>query len=274
VYEEISYEKHGAAAVVTLNRPPTLNALTGRMQAELRHAIGQSERDPDIFGIVLTGAGRGFCSGVDMGWLAEMSAAGRRTGTSYPHLEATPGDPSLGENFAAGYTYFLTVRKPIIAAINGAAAGLGMSITLFCDLRFGCPETKFVTSFSARGLVAEHGQSWMLPRLIGPSRALDLFFSSRKVGADEAYAMGLLDRVVETEQLLDEACAYLDTLSTSTAQYSLMMMKRQVYRHLNAELGPAMSETQHWMDESLAREDFKEGVASFQESRTPRFSPI
>jgi len=180
----------------------------------------------------------------------------------------------MGEDFTSGFTYLMTIRKPVIAAVNGACAGLGMSIALLCDLRFCADSAKFVTSFSQRGLVAEHGQSWILPRVIGPSRALDLLWSSRRVLADEALQIGLVDRVYGADEVLSRAIEYVQQLADSAAPVSLQVMKRQIYRHMNMSLGDAMAESTQLMDESLLRDDFKEGVASFMEKRPPAFSKI
>lgn len=273
-YEEIIYEVDGPVATITLNRPDTLNALTDRTQAEVRHALEQSERNGDVIGNVITGAGRGFCSGVDMNALGAMSEAGKRVGTSHDELAADPGNPDNDPNYKSSPTYFLGLRKPLIAAINGACAGLGFSWATFCDLRFADRNAKFVSSFSPRGLIAEHGTSWMLPRLIGPANALDIFWSSRKFDGEEAYRLGYANRLCEPGESVADAQAYLREIAGTGAPNSIMMMKRQVYKHLNAELGPAMAESTVWMDESLARDDFKEGVASFVERRPPNFAPI
>ena len=273
-YEEIIYEVDGAVATITLNRPDTLNALTDRTQAEVRHALEQSEQNGDVIGNVVTGAGRGFCSGVDMNALGAMSEAGKRVGTSHDELAADPGNPDDDDNYKSSPTYFLGLRKPLIAAINGACAGLGFSWATFCDLRFVDRNAKFVTSFSPRGLIAEHGTSWMLPRLIGPANALDIFWSSRKFDGEEAYRLGYANRLCEPGEAVADAQAYLREIAGTGAPNSIMMMKRQVYKHLNRELGAAMAESTVWMDESLARDDFKEGVASFVERRPPNFAPI
>lgn len=273
-YEEIIYEVDGAVATITLNRPDTLNALTDRTQAEVRHALEQSEQNGDVIGNVITGAGRGFCSGVDMNALGAMSEAGKRVGTSHDELAADPGNPDDDANYKSSPTYFLGLRKPLIAAINGACAGLGFSWATFCDLRFVDRNAKFVTSFSPRGLIAEHGTSWMLPRLIGPANALDIFWSSRKFDGEEAYRLGYANRLCEPGEAVADAQAYLRKIAGTGAPNSIMMMKRQVYKHLNRELGAAMAESTVWMDESLARDDFKEGVASFVERRPPNFAPI
>ena len=274
MYEEIIYDVADGVAVITMNRPETLNALTDRTQAEIRHALDQSERTGDIVGTVLTGAGRGFCSGVDMNALGAMSEAGRRLGAAHADLAADPGNPDKDPNYEIGATYFLGLRKPLIAAINGACAGLGFSYAVFCDLRFVDRTARFATAFSQRGLIAEHGTSWMLPRLIGPANALDILWTGRKFDGEEAGRIGLANRVSEPGECVNDARAYLREIADVAAPNSLMMMKRQIYRHLNAELRTAMEESNAWMDASLARGDFKEGVASFVERRAPKFAPI
>ena len=274
MYEEIIYQVEDGVAVLTMNRPDTLNALTDRTQAEMRHALDQSERNEAVVGTVLTGAGRGFCSGVDMNALGAMSEAGRRLGAVHEDLAADPGNPDKDPNFEIGATYLLGLRKPLIAAINGACAGLGFSYAVFCDLRFVDRTARFVTAFSQRGLIAEHGVSWMLPRLIGPANALDILWSGRRFEGEEAGRIGLANRVCEPGECVDDAVAYLREIGEVAAPNSLMMMKRQIYRHLNTELRRAMEESNAWMDDSLARGDFKEGVASFVERRPPKFAPV
>ena len=274
VYEEILYEIDGSVATITINRPKTLNALTDLTQAEIRHALDVSEKTMEIVGTVITGAGRGFCSGVDMGALSDMSKAGNLQKKSHQHLATQPGNPEKDPNFSSSPTYFLGLRKPLIAAINGACAGLGFSYATFCDMRFVDKQARFVTSFGPRGLIAEHGTSWMLPRLIGPSNALDLFWSSRKVDAEEAFRMGYANRLCEAGQSVLDAQNYLRAIAKTSAPISIMMMKKQVYRHLNQELGDAMRESNAWMAESVARQDFKEGIASFVQKRPPKFQKL
>ena len=273
MYEEILYEVDGPAAVITMNRPSSLNAFTQLMLAEIRHALGAAEKDEGVVGIVLTGAGRGFCAGMDMNALGEMTTGGRRS-SAFPHLASDPGNPDGDPNFQQALTYLLGIRKPLIAAVGGAAAGMGLCYALFSDLRFVGPRAKLTTSFATLGLVAEHGASWILPRLVGPSRALDLLWTSKRVDGEEAYRLGLADRLCEEGACVADAKAYIGELAKSAAPISLMMMKRQVYKHLNAELGPAMEETNRWMDESLQRDDFGEGVRSFVEKRAPQFATL
>ncbi len=271
VYQEISYAVTDPVARITMQRPERLNALTTRMLAEMRHAFAAAEQDERVVGIVLTGAGRGFCAGMDIAALDAISAAGRVSREGPPELAASPGDPALGDNFAATYSYLLALRKPVIAAINGACAGLGFCFALMSDLRFVERDARFSTAFSRRGLVAEHGMSWLLPRVIGPSRALDLLWSARKFDGVEAERIGLADRLCDAGTSVETACAYIADLAAHTSPTSLRVIKQQVYRHLMMPLGPAMVETERLMNESLERADFREGVRSFVEQRPPVF---
>jgi enoyl-CoA hydratase/carnithine racemase len=274
MYQDINYDVRGPVAIITMNRPDALNAFTGRMLAEIRHALATAERDPEVVGMVLTGAGRGFCAGMDMNALNQMSSGADEGADDLSELAASPGDPDMGENFQTTYSYLLSVRKPLLAAINGACAGLGFAVAMLCDMRFVEQNAKFSTAFSQRGLIAEHGISWILPRLIGPSRALDLLWSARKFDGVEAERLGLADRLVEDGASLDAALAYIEDLAATAAPKSLMVMKQQVYRHLNMPLGEAMKETNALMAESLSRSDFREGVRSFIEKRPPAFDRL
>lgn len=274
MYQDINYDVRAPVAIITMNRPDALNAFTGRMLAEIRHALATAERDTDVVGMVLTGAGRGFCAGMDMNALNQMSSGSDEGGDDLSALAASPGDPEMGENFEVTYSYLLSVRKPLLAAINGPCAGLGFAVAMLCDMRFVEQGAKFSTAFSQRGLIAEHGISWILPRLIGPSRALDVLWSARKFDGVEAERLGLADRLVEDGASLDAAIAYVEDLAASAAPNSLMVMKQQVYRHLNMPLGEAMKETNALMAESLSRSDFREGVRSFIEKRPPEFARL
>jgi enoyl-CoA hydratase/carnithine racemase len=276
MYDEILYEVKDPVATIQFNRPDRLNAFTYRTLEELRHALAEAEADDRVVGIVITGSGRGFSAGMDMDSLANTAAgrSGDAAPESRPSLEAAPGDESMGPDFQVTWGYLLSIRKPLIAAVNGPCAGLGFVIAMLCDLRFASEKARFTTSFSQRGLVAEHGISWVLPRLIGSSRALDLLWSARKFEAAEAERLGVVDRVVAPERLLPEARGYIENLAESCSPTAIMLMKQQVYRHLMQPLGPAMEESNRLMAESLKRADFKEGVESFVEKRLPRFGRI
>ena len=273
MYQDIDYAVEDPVAVITMNRPDKLNAFTNRMLAEIRHALAAAEQDDNVVGIVLTGAGRGFCAGMDMGSLDNLSSgSGEREDLSA--LEANPGDPEMGADFQVTFSYLLSIRKPLIAAVNGACAGLGFCFALLADMRFVERQAKFSTAFSQRGLIAEHGASWLLPRLIGSGRALDILWSARKFDGVEADRLGLAERLCDTGTSLAEASNFITELAASASPTSLKVMKAQVYRHLNASLGDAMQETNTWMAESLVRKDFKEGVRSFIEKRPPEFARV
>ncbi|MEN3974499.1 enoyl-CoA hydratase-related protein [Emcibacter sp. SYSU 3D8] len=276
MYQEILYSVTGPVAEIRFNRPDRLNALTRRMLTEMKHAVAAAEQDEAVIGIVITGEGRGFCAGMDMQALSALGASGgtgNRVDEDYG-LAAQPGDPAMGEEFLKGHSYLMAVRKPIIAAVNGPCAGLGFVLAMLCDLRFMGEEAVVTASFSQRGLVAEYGVSWILPRLIGVSKTLDLLWTSRKIKAAEAMEMGLVDKVFPAADVAAQAHAYINELSANAAPYSLMMMKRQVYRHLAMPLGEAVAETTQWIAESTARDDFKEGVNAYMERRPPQFSRI
>jgi enoyl-CoA hydratase/carnithine racemase len=273
MYKEITYDVRDPVAVITMNRPEALNAFTNRMLAEIRHALAAAEQDPAVVGIVLTGAGRGFCAGMDMNALNAMSSGGSAR-EDLSALEAEPGDKSLGENFQVSFTYVMSIRKPLIAAVNGACAGLGFVFALLADMRFVEKQARFSTAFSQRGLIAEHGASWILPRLIGSGRALDILWSGRRFDGVEAEKLGIAERLVETGESLQAAIDYITEISKVASPTSLRVMKAQVYRHLNMQLGESLTESNAWMADSLRRDDFKEGVRSFLEKRPPQFKRI
>jgi len=272
-YQDIRYEVQDPVAIITMNRPDRLNAFTNRMLAEVRHAFAAAENDPAVVGIVLTGAGRGFCAGMDMGALDNM-AAGSGAREDLSAFTADPGDPAMGDQFGVAFSYLLSVRKPIIAAVNGACAGLGFVFALLADMRFVEKQAKFTTAFAQRGLIAEHGASWILPRLIGSGKALDLLWSARKFDGVEADRLGLAERLCETRESLTTAVDYIRELAATVSPTSLRVMKAQVYRHLNMPLGDSLRESNTWMDESLKRDDFREGVRSFLERRPPTFRRV
>jgi enoyl-CoA hydratase/carnithine racemase len=272
MYQQIRYEVSDPVATITLDRPRVLNAWTNRMGAEVRHALAAAEADTRVVGIVITGAGRGFCSGADLKTLQGISEGER--GEQVPaELAAEPGDPSL-EDFRGTYTYVLSLRKPVIAAINGPTAGMAVPIVLACDLRFASDRASFTTAFSRRGLVAEWGIAWLLPRIVGPAHALDLLFSARKVDAEEACRMGLVNRVLPHDELVPFASEYVEELAASCSPTSMAIMKRQVYEQLSAQLGPAEREAVTLMLASFDRPDFREGVMSFLEKRPPKFQRL
>ena len=276
MYEQITLEIEDPVAVITLDRPHKLNPITNRMRRELRHAIAEAEHSSQVVGIIITGAGRAFSAGADMEELQVIEATGSiaAAGTTDGFPDATPGDPALGGDFQEGLAYLMGVRKPIIAAINGPCAGFGFSLTTFCDLRFASNRALIIPAFSSLGLVAEHGTSWILPRLIGPSRTLDLLWTGERLAPDEALRIGLIDRIFEHEELLEKTKAYVRRLAETASPGSLQQMKQMIYRHLMLPLGEAMRDTNHLMDVSVAGPDFKEGINAFLNKRPPQFPRV
>lgn len=274
MYDEIIYETSDPVATITFNRPDRLNALTPRTQAEFKHALVQAERDERIVGIIVTGAGRAFSAGADMQALNQVAQGGSMDqDESLARLEDETKRP-VDPEFRITWGIIPSIRKPVIAAINGPVAGMSFAIASLCDLRFAAEGAVFTTSFSQRGLVAEHGLSWSLPRIVGPSKALDLLWSARKFDAAEAERIGFVDRVLPPDQLLTAAREYIVELAERCSPTSIMEMKRQVYLHLMRPLDAAMDESNRLMAESLARSDFREGVASFLEKRPPSFQRV
>jgi enoyl-CoA hydratase/carnithine racemase len=270
-YDQILYEVADPVALITLNRPDRLNAWTNDMDAQIRDAMHRAVADPAVVGIVVTGAGRAFCAGADMSLLSDMSQGGEGGGLADQAL-AAPAPPDT--DFGGRFPYLMTIEKPIIAAVNGAVAGMAFPFVLCCDLRVVTPDALFLTAFAQRGLVAEWGLSWLLPRLVGPAVALDLLFSSRRVKGDEAFQLGLANYLVPADELLTFSRQYIENLAGSCSPTSIRIMKRQVYEQLHRGLGIAEHESQLLMVESFGRPDFKEGVQSFLDKRPPKFGRI
>ena len=266
-YDHILYSVTDGVAVVTLNRPDKLNAWTATMHREVKAAMRQAADDDAVRVIVLTGAGRGYCAGADMDLLQGITEGDRGAEA----VEA-PFDPAAREDFRKTYSYFPSVPKPIIAAVNGACAGLGLVIACYADMRFASDAAVFLTAFARRGLIAEHGISWLLPRLVGMANAADLLFSSRRVGAPEAREMGLVNRVIPHGAFEAEVMAYATMLAREVSPRSLREMKREIWAAQFQGLGEAIESANADMAGSFTSEDFKEGVAHFVEKRAPAFT--
>jgi enoyl-CoA hydratase/carnithine racemase len=272
-YEQIIYEVRDAIATITLNRPARLNAWTPHMGRELYDAFQHAADDDAVRVIVVTGAGRGFCAGADMDNLRGIQRGTAGEATSGASERAPSGAiPPTHPALATAYAYPLSVSKPVIGAINGPVAGLGFTYMLYYDLRIASDRARFGTAFARRGLVAEHGSSWMLPRLVGMANACDLFFSGRMIGATEALQMGLVNRVVPHDELLGAVHETARELATQSSPRSIAVMKRMLYGHQFTDLATATAEADAEMVASFPTEDFREGVASFLEKRPPRFT--
>lgn len=287
VYEQVLYSVNKRVATVTLNRPERLNAWTRLMAEEVRDAMGRASTDDVVRVIVLTGAGRGFCAGADMADLKDVAGCGVSQPTGSENYEEVVSfltgtkteeqrDPenrlNTRSDFRKRYSYFPAIPKPVIAAINGPAAGLGLIVALYCDLRFASDRASFSTAFSRRGLIAEHGIAWLLPRIVGLSNALDLLFSSRIVDANEASRLGLVNRVIPEQEFMAGVFAYASDLATIVSPRSLRIMKKQVWEGQFQSLAEAASVADENLVFSLQSDDFREGVAHFFEKRPPAFS--
>jgi enoyl-CoA hydratase/carnithine racemase len=258
----VTREVAGPVAIVRLDRPDKLNAFTFAMVEQLRATVDEVAADEEVVAIVITGNGRGFCAGLDTGDLTR-SAEGT----------APAARPRDEDELPALFSHLLRVPKPVIAAVNGVAAGGGFVLAMMCDLRFAADSASFTTAFSRRGLIAEHGTSFLLPRLIGTSRALDLMWSARRIDAAEALRFGFVDRVVADDDLLPTTIDYVSELAATASPRSLAVMKAQIYGDLSRSMADALRGADALVQESLAHPDAKEGVLSFLERRPPNFAP-
>jgi len=261
--DDILYEVADPVATIRLNRPDKLNALTYPMLRSLREAVDEAAADPRAVGIVITGEGRGFCAGLDASVLAETSSRGSSARTREPAGEL----PGL-------VSYLLRVPKPVIAAVNGPAAGGGFVLAAMSDVRFASTQASFTTVFSKRGLIAEHGTSWILPRLLGAGRALELLWSSRRVSAEEALRIGLVEFVTAPEELVARAQDFVRDLAANVSPGSLRETKRLVYDHLGIGVEASLrdADTAQWR--ALDHPDALEGAKSYLEKRPPKFARI
>jgi enoyl-CoA hydratase/carnithine racemase len=247
-------------ALLTLNRPDRLNAWTPELGSAYFDHLEACGADPDVRVIVVTGEGRGFCAGADM-----------------QDLQAIGGgeiDQAERRQDQRPQSFPTSIPKPVIAAINGPVAGIGLALALWCDIRFIADDAKVTTAFARRGLIGEYGMAWILPRLTGPAAAMDLLFSGRVVLGQEAAAMGLANRSVPGERLLDETLGYARELARWSSPASMAVMKQQVYADLERDLSTGYGEAIRLMLESFERPDFAEGVAAFVEKREPSFDGV
>jgi enoyl-CoA hydratase/carnithine racemase len=257
--------RDSGVVVLTLNRPERMNAWGGGLATAFYSYLDRTEADPNVRAVVVTGSGRAFCAGADMG---DLSTIGNTT------VEAA-GDADVGKLVGERHPHFvMTLRKPIVAAINGACAGIGLTQALMCDVRFAAEGAKFTTSFARRGLIAEYGISWILPRVVGWGAALDLLLSGRVFDADEAAALGLVKEVVPANELLARAIGYAEDIAANCAPSSLAVIKQQVYADTMRDVFEASAVAEKLMGESMLRPDLIEGITSFFEKRPPHFPAL
>jgi enoyl-CoA hydratase/carnithine racemase len=244
-------------ATVTLNRPDRMNAWTHAMEVAYFDLVDELDADAEVRAVVLTGAGRGFCPGLDAADLADRT-------------QGITGQEGVDRPM----TYALRLRKPLIAAINGGCAGIGFVQALVADVRFAAGGAKLATAFTRRGLVAEFGASWLLPRIVGTGHAMDLLLSGRTITAEEALGMGLINRVYPADELVSAAQDYARDLATNCSPLAMQAVKEQVATDWTGELDDSVATAARLVKEPSRRPDFREGVAAYTERRAPNFAPL
>jgi len=254
-------------ATIWLNRPQRMNAWTGRMHSEYRWCLLQADTNDAVRAVVVTGRGRGFCVGGDAEALAGHVARGSYDPGTPPEL-ARPGYGRAAE-FDASFAYHFGLRKPVIAAMNGPAAGVGLALACFADLRFAASGAKFTTAHGKLNLPAEYGLSWLLPRMVGLTRANELLLSSRVFSAEEAKALGIVNEVYPAEELLASTYDYVRRLIATVAPESLTQTRWQIYGDLHRSVADSVRASEGLLEEMMRQPDYREGVAAFLEKRPP-----
>ena len=259
-------------AIIWLNRPHRMNAWTGRLHTEYRHLLDKANRDRAVRAIIVTGRGKGFCVGGDSKALSGHVDRGRYD----PGISADIAKPGYGtdEHFDASFAYHFGLDKPVIAAINGPAAGVGLALACFADLRFAVPGVKFTTAHGKLNLPAEYGLSWMLPKIVGLGRANDLLLTSRVFTSDEALSLGFVNQIFEPTELLNRTLEYAHQLIASVSPNSLRQTRWQIYRDLHRDVASAVIESERLIEDMAKEEDFKEGVAALVQKRPPDWPSV
>ena len=257
--DDILYSVADKVATVTLNRPDKMNAWSPDMEVAFQAAIRRAAADDEARAIVVTGAGKGFCAGADL----SPGPDGK------PRPRITP--PFSADDFGQRYSYMLGVPKPIIAGINGACAGVGLCLALYADMRYMAEGAKMTTAFVRRGLIAEHGSAWMLPRLIGTMNAMDLLLTGRTIDAAEAERLGLV-RMLARDGFAEAVHAVAAELAALSSPRAMGLIKRQVYLGYGQSLAAATQMSNEEQQKCFTSEDYAEGVASFREKRPPAFT--
>ena len=257
---ELLYETDGAIATITLNRPERLNAISGAMLDALSQALVEADRDPAVRVVVLTGAGKGFCSGLDL----KDAAAGRGIGSDAASL------PARFDLRSAPPIVLHQLDKPTLCALNGAAAGYGMDLALGCDIRIASERAKLAAAFTRRGVLPESGGTWLLPRLIGWARACEIAFTGRTLSAQQCLELGLVNRVVPHELFEKEVRALAEEIAAN-APLAVQATKRMMRLGLEDSFESNVHQVYLQLLPLFRTRDFQEGVRAFLESRPPRF---
>lgn len=293
-FRATSYEVDGRSAIITLNRPHRGNAWTGRMHAEYRHRLVQAENDDSVRVIIVTGAGDKFCVGGDAEALSGHASRGSYDDGLATATAPTEGQSGIGPDggalnqraelqtpataaslvhpeFEPEFAYHFGLSKPVLAALNGAAAGIGLALACFADLRFAVSGAKLTTAHGKLALPPEYGLSWLLPRQVGLPRALDLLLTSRLFSTDEAYQWGLITELAPADELMDRVVSYAEMLAQSVATASLEATRHMVYRDLHRGVGQSVAESLDRLDTMMGTADYKKGVDSLRNRQAPQF---
>jgi enoyl-CoA hydratase/carnithine racemase len=265
-----SYERRDQVALITLNRPERRNSWTGRMHTELFWLLDRADKDADVGAMVITGAGRSFCVGADFAALGSHVERGAYDPGTQPDI-ARPGY-GVHENFDADFASFFGIGKPIIAALNGAAAGVGLVLACYCDLRVAVPGAKLTAAHGKYNLPAEFGISWLLPRIVGIARANDMLLSSRIVLTEEALDWGLVNRLHESSALVNKAVQWGNQLTRDVSPGSLKSTKTQIYSDLHQDAASAVREAAARLARMAHEPDFAEGLEAFLAQRPARWN--
>ena len=259
-------------ATIWLNRPHRMNAWTGRLHTEYRHLLKRANDDSKVRAIIVTGVGKGFCVGGDSQALSGHADRGAYS----PGISEDIAKPGYGTdpNFDASFAYHFGLDKPVIAAMNGPAAGVGLALACFADLRFAVPGVKFTTAHGKLNLPAEYGLSWMLPKIVGLGRANDLLLTSRVFTSDEALTLGFVNEIFEPEALMVQTREYVHQLIASVSPNSLRQTRWQIYKDLHRDVASAVIESERLIEDMAKEEDFKEGIAALVEKRPPRWPSV
>jgi enoyl-CoA hydratase/carnithine racemase len=258
---EVLYEKEGGIATITLNRPDRLNAISGPMLDQLSQRLVEADRDGDVRAVIVTGAGRGFCAGLDLIDASSGSGIGSQNGPKFP--------PTLDLRDAPP-TVLHAMDKPTLCALNGGAAGYGMDIALGCDIRIAAESAKLAPAFARRGVLPESGGTWLLPRLVGWAKASEIIFTGRTLPAAECLELGLVNRVVADELLMKETRALAEEIAAN-APMAVQASKRMMRMGLSEEFGEHVHHVYLQLIPLFASKDFREGMAAFLEKRKPKF---
>lgn len=266
------YEVCDGVATIWLNRPHRMNAWTGRVHTEYRYLLAEADADKLVQAIVVSGRGRAFCVGGDSQALEGHSDRGSYDPGTSDDL-ANPGY-GVAKEFDAAFAYHFGLSKPIIAAMNGPAAGVGLALACFADIRFAVPNVKFTTAHGKLNLPAEFGLSWMLPRIVGLGRANDLLMTSRVFLSDEAYDLGFVNQLAEPDELMTKTYEYAQNLISTIAPNSLRQTRWQIYRDLHRDVASSVADSETLLDAMMGEDDYKEGVRAFVERRPPEWPSL